>query len=154
MPMKISWISRLFQAFSLIITRTNVRVNAIVRGIASTASVDTLAKNGVGRSRFTCRVASKSGEYPHRKNRAFRLTAETLCFHFWDSPKPFLFTVNIGQRESQRIYQFPTHRCPASGDNSVRDPTSCWCRSGDRRPGAYLCPAGDPPGTVPVHHTP
>ena len=37
---------------------------------------------------FPCRAASKSGEYPHRKNRAFRLTAETPCFHFWDSPKP------------------------------------------------------------------
>ena len=33
---------------SLIITRTNVRVNAIMRGRASTASVATLAKNGVG----------------------------------------------------------------------------------------------------------
>ena len=37
---------------------------------------------------YTCRAASKSGEYPHRKNRAFRLTAETPCLHFWDSPKP------------------------------------------------------------------
>ena len=37
-----------FQSLSLIITRTNVRVNAIVSGRASTASVDTLAKNGVG----------------------------------------------------------------------------------------------------------
>ena len=27
-----------------------------------------------------CRVASKSGEHPHRENRAFRLTAETPCF--------------------------------------------------------------------------
>ena len=25
---------------------------------------------------------------PTPKNRAFRLTAETPCFHFWDSPKP------------------------------------------------------------------
>ena len=64
------------------------RVSAIVRGRASTASVDTLAKNGVGQLRFSCRIASKSGEYPHRKNRAFRLTAETLCFHFWENPKP------------------------------------------------------------------
>ena len=29
-------------------------------------------------------------EYPHRKNRVFRLPAETLCFHFWDHPKPLL----------------------------------------------------------------
>ena len=56
--------------------------------IASTASVATLAKTGVVRPRFPCRIASKSGEYPHRKNRAFQLTAETPCFHFWDSPKP------------------------------------------------------------------
>ena len=71
-----------------ITTRTNVRVNAIIRGRASTASVATLAKNGVEQAGFPCRAASKSGEYPHRKNRAFRLTAETLCFHFGDSPKP------------------------------------------------------------------
>ena len=42
--MKISWISSYFQSLSPIITRTNVRVNAILRGIASTASVATLAK--------------------------------------------------------------------------------------------------------------
>ena len=72
--------SKTFLSLSLIITRTNVRVNAIIGGRASTASVATLAKNGVGRLGFTCRAASKSGEYPHRKNRAFRLTAETLCF--------------------------------------------------------------------------
>ena len=47
-PMKISCISRLFQSLNPMIARTNVRVNAIVRGRASTASVDTLAKNGVG----------------------------------------------------------------------------------------------------------
>ena len=34
--------------------------------IASTASVCTLAKSGVGRPGFPCRIASKSGEYPHR----------------------------------------------------------------------------------------
>ena len=36
------------------------------RRIASTASVATLAKSGVGRPGFPCRIASKSGEYPHR----------------------------------------------------------------------------------------
>ena len=36
------------------------------RRIASTASVATLAKTGVVRPRFSCRIASKSGEYPHR----------------------------------------------------------------------------------------
>ena len=36
------------------------------RRIASTASVATLAKTGVVRPRFPCRIASKSGEYPHR----------------------------------------------------------------------------------------
>ena len=36
------------------------------RRIASTASVCTLAKTGVVRPRFPCRIASKSGEYPHR----------------------------------------------------------------------------------------
>ena len=41
-----------------------------------------------GLTGISLRTASKSGEYPHRKNRAFRLTAETPCFHFWDSPKP------------------------------------------------------------------
>ena len=34
--------------------------------IASTASVCTLAKSGVVRPGFPCRIASKSGEYPHR----------------------------------------------------------------------------------------
>ena len=34
--------------------------------IASTASVCTLAKTGVVRPGFSCRIASKSGEYPHR----------------------------------------------------------------------------------------
>jgi len=34
--------------------------------IASTASVCTLAKTGVVRPGFPCRIASKSGEYPHR----------------------------------------------------------------------------------------
>lgn len=34
--------------------------------IASTASVCTLAKSGVARPGFPCRIASKSGEYPHR----------------------------------------------------------------------------------------
>ena len=34
--------------------------------IASTASVCTLAKSGVERPGFPCRIASKSGEYPHR----------------------------------------------------------------------------------------
>ena len=34
--------------------------------IASTASVATLAKTGVVRPGFSCRIASKSGEYPHR----------------------------------------------------------------------------------------
>ena len=34
--------------------------------IASTASVATLAKSGVVRPGFPCRIASKSGEYPHR----------------------------------------------------------------------------------------
>ena len=53
-----------------IIVRTNVQVHAIIRGRASTASVATLAKNGVGRSGFTCRAASKSGEYPHQKTAA------------------------------------------------------------------------------------
>ena len=43
---------------------------------------------GVGWPGFTCRVASKSCVAPHRKNRALRLTAETPCFVFWDSPKP------------------------------------------------------------------
>ena len=46
--------------------------------LASTASVDTLAKNGVGQPGLPCRTASKSGGYPHRKNRAFRLTADAL----------------------------------------------------------------------------
>ena len=55
-----------------------------IRGRASTASVATLAKNGVGQPGFPCRAASKSGEYPYRKNRALRLTAETPCFVFWD----------------------------------------------------------------------
>ena len=36
------------------------------RRIASTASVCTLAKSGVERPGFPCRIASKSGEYPHR----------------------------------------------------------------------------------------
>ena len=36
------------------------------RRIASTASVCTLAKSGVVRPGFPCRIASKSGEYPHR----------------------------------------------------------------------------------------
>ena len=36
------------------------------RRIASTASVATLAKSGVVRPGFPCRIASKSGEYPHR----------------------------------------------------------------------------------------
>ena len=36
------------------------------RRIASTASVATLAKTGVVRPGFPCRIASKSGEYPHR----------------------------------------------------------------------------------------
>ncbi len=36
------------------------------RRIASTASVATLAKTGVVRPGFSCRIASKSGEYPHR----------------------------------------------------------------------------------------
>ena len=35
------------------------------RRIASTASVCTLAKSGVVRPGFPCRIASKSGEYPH-----------------------------------------------------------------------------------------
>lgn len=48
MPMKISCIPRLFQSLVPIIIRTNVRSNAIVSGRASTASVATLAKNGVG----------------------------------------------------------------------------------------------------------
>ena len=95
-------IPRPFQSLSSIITRTNVRVNSIISGRASTASVATLAKNGVGRSGFTCRAASKSGEYPHRKNRAFRLTAETLCFHFWDSPKP-LFTSIFDNRHRTSV---------------------------------------------------
>ena len=56
--------------------------------IASKASVRTLAKIGVERTGLTCRIASKSGVAPHRKNRAFRLAAETLCFQFWDSPMP------------------------------------------------------------------
>ncbi len=34
--------------------------------IASTASVCTLAKSDVVRPGFPCRIASKSGEYPHR----------------------------------------------------------------------------------------
>ena len=33
---------------------------------ASTASVATLARTGVVRPGFSCRIASKSGEYPHR----------------------------------------------------------------------------------------
>ena len=37
-----------------------------MRGRASTASVATLAKSGVARPGFPCRIASKSGEYPHR----------------------------------------------------------------------------------------
>ena len=82
LAIKNSCVPSLFQALSSTITRTNVRVSAIVRGRASTASVDALAKNGVGQLRFSCRIASKSGECPHRKNRAFRLTAGTLCFHF------------------------------------------------------------------------
>ena len=36
------------------------------RRIASTASVATLAKTGVVRPGFPYRIASKSGEYPHR----------------------------------------------------------------------------------------
>jgi hypothetical protein len=36
------------------------------RRIASTASVATLAKSGVVRPGFPCRIASKSDEYPHR----------------------------------------------------------------------------------------
>ena len=36
------------------------------RRIASTAGVATLAKTGVVRPGFPCRIASKSGEYPHR----------------------------------------------------------------------------------------
>ena len=39
------------------------------RRIASTASVATLAKTGVVRPGFPCRIASKSGEYPHRSLR-------------------------------------------------------------------------------------
>ena len=73
LPMKISWISRPFQSLSPIITRTNVRANAIMRG-----------------------RASKSGVAPHRKNRAFRLTTETPCFHFWENPKP-LFLLKCTQ---------------------------------------------------------
>ena len=41
-------------------------------------------------------TASKSGEYPHRKNRALRLTAETPWFHFWENPKP-LFILKCTQ---------------------------------------------------------
>ena len=48
LPMKISCIPRLFQSLVPIITRTNVRINTIMIGRASTASVATLAKNGVG----------------------------------------------------------------------------------------------------------
>ena len=36
------------------------------QGITSTASVCTPAKSGVVRPGFPCRIASKSGEYPHR----------------------------------------------------------------------------------------
>ena len=43
------------------------------------------------RSKQGYQFSCSSGEAPHRKNRAFRLTAETLCFHFGDSPKPLLF---------------------------------------------------------------
>ncbi|HCX92782.1 MAG TPA: hypothetical protein DGZ34_08945, partial [Lachnospiraceae bacterium] len=91
---------------------TNVRVNAIVGGRASTASVATLAKNGVGLPGFPCRAASKSGGVPHRKNRAFRLTAETLCFVFWDSPKP--------------LYIRKPHCCNAPQLDSILDCTDIW----------------------------
>ena len=43
---------------------------------------------------FSCSAASKSGEYPHRKNRAFRLTAETLCFRILGSSQALMFMKN------------------------------------------------------------
>ena len=64
-------------------------------------------------SGFTCRAASKSGGIPHRKNRALRLTAETLYFVFWDSPKP--------------LYIRKPHCCNAPQLDSILDCTDIWC---------------------------
>ena len=87
--MKISCVPRLFQSLVPIITRTSVRVNAVMRG-----------------------RAIKSGEYPHRKNRAFRRSAETLCFHFWEVPNPYSLQFSIIGIE---------HRCGGANGNGVRN---------------------------------
>ena len=60
------------------------------RRIASTASVCTLAKSGVVRPGFPCRIASKSGEYPHRSLpfRQAMLGLYTRAILLGKSPKP------------------------------------------------------------------
>lgn len=57
-------------------------------------------------------------------------------------------------KSAPRICRSPTRRCPASGDNFERVPTSYWCRSGGKRRGAYPCPAGVPPETAPARRRP
>ena len=73
------------------------------RRIASTASVATLAKTGVVRPRFPCRIASKSGEYPHRS------------LPFWQAMLVFIHPCNPVGEMPQTPEQFQRNRLRSCG---------------------------------------
>ena len=73
------------------------------RRIASTASVCTLAKSGVGRPGFPCRIASKSGEYPHRS------------LPFWQAMLVFIHPCNLVGEMPQTPEQFQRNRLRSCG---------------------------------------
>ena len=81
------------------------------RRIASTASVATLAKTGVVRPRFPCRIASKSGEYPHRS------------LPFRQAMLVFIHPCNLVGEMPQTPERFQRNRLRSCGANST------FCRS-------------------------
>ena len=73
------------------------------RRIASTASVATLAKTGVVRPGFPCRIASKSGEYPHRS------------LPFWQAMLVFIHPCNLVGELPQTPERFQRNRLRSYG---------------------------------------
>ena len=73
------------------------------RRIASTASVCTLAKSGVVRPGFSCRIASKSGEYPHRS------------LPFWQAMLVFIHPCDLVGEMPQTPERFQRNRLRSCG---------------------------------------
>ena len=89
------------------------------RRIASTASVAILAKTGVVRPGFPCRIASKSGEYPHR-SLPFRQAVPTSHYlptakRTWQAMLVFIHPCNLVGEMPQTPERFQRNRLRSYG---------------------------------------